>query len=174
MKFAKGTDKVFTIMYTVISVLLILIFILSIVYAGDIMNNISKHTLINSNYSADDITAGYKAIGGIFYGGIISFTASIVLYVIAIYTAIFALPLIIITIFAYIGMALYKKTRNPKHIRRNLIVKLIYTSIWTILSLIMTINDIGFVVVFVSLAVVLSILFAAVYGMRDHEYFAEY
>lgn len=169
MKFAKGTDKVFTIMYTVISVLLILIFILSIVYAGGIMNNISKHTLINSNYSADDITAGYRAIGGIF-----SFTASIVLYVIAIYTAIFALPLIIITIFAYIGMALYKKTRNPKHIRRNLIVKLIYTSIWTILSLIMTIKDIGFVVVFVSLAVVLSILFAAVYGMREHEYFAEY
>lgn len=166
MKFAKGTDKVFTIMYTVISVLLILIFILSIVYAGGIMNNISKHTLINSNYSADDITAGYRAI--------ISFTASIVLYVIAIYTAIFALPLIIITIFAYIGMALYKKTRNPKHIRRNLIVKLIYTSIWTILSLIMTIKDIGFVVVFVSLAVVLSILFAAVYGMREHEYFAEY
>ena len=169
MKFAKGTDKVFSIMYTVISVLLILIFILSIVYAGGIMNNISKHTLINSNYSADDITAGYRAIGGIF-----SFTASIVLYVIAIYTAIFALPLIIITIFAYIGMALYKKTRNPKHIRRNLIVKLIYTSIWTILSLIMTIKDIGFVVVFVSLAVVLSILFAAVYGMREHEYFAEY
>lgn len=169
MKFAKGTDKVFTIMYTVISVLLILIFILSIVYAGGIMNNISKHTLINSNYSADDITAGYRAIGGIF-----SFTASIVLYVIAIYTAIFALPLIIITIFAYIGMALYKKTRNPKHIRRNLIVKLVYTSIWTILSLIMTIKDIGFVVVFVSLAVVLSILFAAVYGMREHEYFAEY
>ena len=169
MKFAKGTDKVFTIMYTVISVLLILIFILSIVYAGGIMNNISKHTLINSNYSADDITAGYRAIGGIF-----SFTASIVLYVIAIYTAIFALPLIIITIFAYIGMALYKKTRNPKHIRRNLIVKLIYTSIWTILSLIMTIKDIGFVVVFVSLAVVLSILFAAVYGLREHEYFAEY
>lgn len=169
MKFAKGTDKVFTIMYTVISVLLILIFILSIVYAGGIMNNISKHTLINSNYSADDITAGYRAIGGIF-----SFTASIVLYVIAIYTAIFALPLIIITIFAYIGMALYKKPRNPKHIRRNLIVKLIYTSIWTILSLIMTIKDIGFVVVFVSLAVVLSILFAAVYGMREHEYFAEY
>lgn len=169
MKFAKGTDKVFTIMYTVISVLLILIFILSIVYAGGIMNNISKHTLINSNYSADDITAGYRAIGGIF-----SFTASIVLYVIAIYTAIFALPLIIITIFAYIGMALYKETRNPKHIRRNLIVKLIYTSIWTILSLIMTIKDIGFVVVFVSLAVVLSILFAAVYGMREHEYFAEY
>ena len=173
MKFAKGTDKVFTIMYTVISVLLILIFILSIVYAGGIMNNISKHTLINSNYSADDVTAGYRAIGGIFYGGI-SFTASIVLYAIAIYTAIFALPLIIITIFAYIGMALYKKTRNPKHIRRNLIVKLIYTSIWTILSLIMTIKDIGFVVVFVSLAVVLSILFAAVYGMREHEYFAEY
>ena len=169
MKFAKGTDKVFTIMYTVISVLLILIFILSIVYAGGIMNNISKHTLINSNYSADDITAGYRAIVGIF-----SFTASIVLYVIAIYTAIFALPLIIITIFAYIGMALYKKTRNPKHIRRNLIVKLIYTSIWTILSLIMTIKDIGFVVLFVSLAVVLSILFAAVYGMREHEYFAEY
>lgn len=166
MKFAKGTDKVFTIMYTVISVLLILIFILSIVYAGGIMNNISKHTLINSNYSADDITTGYRAI--------ISFTASIVLYAIAIYTAIFALPLIIITIFAYIGMALYKKTRNPKHIRRNLIVKLIYTSIWTILSLIMTIKDIGFVVVFVSLAVVLSILFAAVYGMREHEYFAEY
>lgn len=169
MKFAKGTDKVFTIMYTVISVLLILIFILSIVYADGIMNNISKHTLINSNYSADDITAGYRAIGGIF-----SFTASIVLYVIAIYTAIFALPLIIITIFAYIGMALYKKNRNPKHIRRNLIVKLIYTSIWTILSLIMTIKDIGFVVVFVSLAVVLSILFAAVYGMHEHEYFAQY
>ena len=98
----------------------------------------------------------------------------VLLYVLAVYAVLFGLPIVFITIFSYIRIILYKKTRNPKHIRRNLIVKLIYTSIWTILSLIMTIKDIGFVVVFVSLAVVLSILFAAVYGMREHEYFSEY
>lgn len=38
----------------------------------------------------------------------------------------------------------------------------------------MTIKDIGFVVIFVILAVVLSLLLAALYGMHDHEYFAEY
>ena len=64
--------------------------------------------------------------------------------------------------------------RNPKHIKRNLIVKIVYTAIWTILALIMTINDVGFVVMFVILAVVLSILFAALYGMTNHEYFSEY
>ena len=137
------------------------------------MNNAGGSIIKAGSYSPDDYTAGYRFMGHLFYGGL-SFTASVFLYIIAIYAALFALPLIIITIFAYIGMALYKKTHNPKHIRRNLIVKLIYTSIWTILSLIMTIKDIGFVVVFVSLAVVLSILFAAVYGMREHEYFSEY
>ena len=98
----------------------------------------------------------------------------VLLYVLAVYAVLFGLPIVFITIFSYIRIILYKKTRNPKHIRRNLIVKLIYTSIWTILSLIMTIKDIGFVVVFVSLAVVLSILFAAVYDMREHKYFAQY
>ncbi len=98
----------------------------------------------------------------------------VLLYVLAIYAVIFGLPIVVITIFSYVRIILYKKTRNPKHIRRNLIVKLIYTGIWTILSLIMTIKDIGFIVVFVLLAIVLSILFAAVYGMREHEYFAEY
>lgn len=96
------------------------------------------------------------------------------LYIIAIYAALFALPLIIITIFAYVGMALYKKTHNPKHIKRNLIVKIVYTAIWTILALIMTINDVGFVVMFVILALVLSLLFGALYGMTNHEYFSEY
>jgi uncharacterized membrane protein len=173
MKFAKGTDKVLTIIYTVISILLILAFILSLIYAGSLMNHAGSTALKTGNYSADDVTAGYQVIGNLFSGGL-SFTASVFLYIIAIYAAFFALPLVIITIFAYIGMALYKKTNNPKHIRRNLIVKIIYTCIWTILALIMAVNDVGFVVIFVILAFILSLLFGALYGMSDHEYFSEY
>lgn len=172
MKFAKRTDKVLTIIYTVISVLLIATFILLLIYAGGLMNN-AGGSIKTSSYSPDDITAGYRFIGSLFYGGLY-FTASVFLYIIAIYAALFALPLIIITIFAYVGMALYKKTQNPKHIKRNLIVKILYTAIWTILALILTINDVGFVVMFVILAVVLSILFVALYDMHEHEYFAEY
>ena len=37
MKFAKGTDKVLTIIYTVFSVLLIATFILLLIYAGGLM-----------------------------------------------------------------------------------------------------------------------------------------
>ncbi len=172
MKFAKRTDKVLTIIYTVISVLLIATFILLLIYAGGLMNN-AGGSIKTSSYSPDDYTAGYRFMGHLFYGGL-SFTASVFLYIIAIYAALFALPLIIITIFAYVGMALYKKTQNPKHIKRNLIVKIVYTAIWTILALIMTINDVGFVVMFVILAVVLSLLFSALYGMTNHEYFPEY
>lgn len=172
MKFAKRTDKVLTIIYTVISVLLIATFILLLIYAGGLMNN-AGGSIKTSSYSPDDYTAGYRFMGHLFYGGL-SFTASVFLYIIAIYAALFALPLIIITIFAYVGMALYKKTQNPKHIKRNLIVKIVYTAIWTILALIMTINNVGFVVMFVILAVVLSLLFSALYGMTNHEYFSEY
>lgn len=172
MKFAKRTDNVLTIIYTVISVLLIATFILLLIYAGGLMNN-AGGSIKTSSYSPDDITAGYRFIGSLFYGGLY-FTASVFLYIIAIYAALFALPLIIITIFAYVGMALYKKTHNPKHIKRNLIVKIVYTAIWTILALIMTINDVGFVVMFVILALVLSLLFGALYGMTNHEYFSEY
>ena len=39
MKFAKETDKVLTIIYTVFSVLLIATFILLLIYAGGLMNN---------------------------------------------------------------------------------------------------------------------------------------
>ena len=67
-----------------------------------------------------------------------------------------------------------RDSNNPKHIRRNLIVKIIYTGIWTVIALIMTIKDIGFVVIFAIPAIILSILIAAVYGMREHEYFPEY
>ncbi len=137
------------------------------------MNNAGGSINKAGSYSPDDYTAGYRFMGHLFYGGLY-FTASVFLYIIAIYAALFALPLIIITIFAYVGMALYKKTQNPKHIKRNLIVKIVYTAIWTILALIMTINDVGFVVMFVILAVVLSLLFSALYGMTNHEYFSEY
>ena len=173
MKFAKRTDMVMTIIYTVISILLIAAFVLSLIYANSMMNYFDAGKLNSSNYSPDDVAAGYRLLGLLFYGGF-SFAASLVLYVVAIYVAIFGLPLVIITIFAYIGMALFKKTKNPKHIRRNLIVKIIYTGIWTILALIMTIKDIGFVIIFAIPAVILSILIAAVYGMREHEYFSEY
>lgn len=172
MKFAKGTDKVLTIIYTVFSVLLIATFILLLISAGGLMNN-AGGSIKTGSYSPDDITAGYRFMGHLFYGGL-SFTASVFLYIIAIYAAFFALPLIIITVFAYVGMALYKKTQNPKHIKRNLIVKIVYTGIWTILALIIAINDIGFVVIFVIFAFILSLLFGALYGMSDHEYFSEY
>ena len=169
MKFAKKTDKVFTIIYTVISLLSIIILIVAAIYPGKFINNISG-MLSPANYQSYNINSLLSLMGHAYVGSV----SIVLLYVLAVYAVLFGLPIVFITIFSYIRIILYKKTRNPKHIRRNLIVKLIYTSIWTILSLIMTIKDIGFVVVFVSLAVVLSILFAAVYGMREHEYFAEY
>ena len=101
-------------------------------------------------------------------------TSIVLLYILAVLAVIIGLPVTVITIFAYIGIILYKATNNPKHIRRNLIVKIIYTGIWTVIALIMTIKDIGFVVIFAIPAIILSILIAAVYGMREHEYFPEY
>jgi len=169
MKFAKKTDKVFTIIYTVISLLSIIILIVAAIYPGKFINNIFG-MLSPANYQSYNVNSLLSLMGHAYVGSV----SIVLLYVLAVYAVLFGLPIVFITIFSYIRIILYKKTRNPKHIRRNLIVKLIYTSIWTILSLIMTIKDIGFVVVFVSLAVVLSILFAAVYGMREHEYFAQY
>ena len=75
MKFAKRTDKVLTIIYTVISVLLIATFILLLIYAGGLMNN-AGGSIKTSSYSPDDITAGYRFIGSLFYGGLY-FTASV-------------------------------------------------------------------------------------------------
>ena len=169
MKFAKKTDKVFTIIYTVISLLSIIILIVAAMYPGKFINNISG-MLSPANYQSYNVNSPLSLMVHAYVGSV----SIVLLYVLAVYAVLFGLPIVFITIFSYIRIILYKKTRNPKHIRRNLIVKLIYTSIWTILSLIMTIKDIGFVVVFVSFAVVLSILFAAVYGMREHEYFAQY
>ncbi|MBS5489457.1 MAG: hypothetical protein KHX32_05475 [Clostridiales bacterium] len=169
MKFAKKTDKVFTIIYTVISLLSIIILIVAAMYPGKFINNISG-MLSPANYQSYNVNSLLSLMVHAYVGSV----SIVLLYVLAVYAVLFGLPIVFITIFSYIRIILYKKTRNPKHIRRNLIVKLIYTSIWTILSLIMTIKDIGFVVVFVSLAVVLSILFAAVYDMREHKYFAQY
>lgn len=169
MKFAKKTDKVFTIIYTVISLLSIIILIVAAMYPGKFINNISG-MLSPANYQSYNVNSLLSLMVHAYVGSV----SIVLLYVLAVYAVLFGLPIVFITIFSYIRIILYQKTRNPKHIRRNLIVKLIYTSIWTILSLIMTIKDIGFVVVFVSFAVVLSILFAAVYGMREHEYFAQY
>ena len=169
MKFAKKTDKVFTIIYTVISLLSIIILIVAAMYPGKFINNISG-MLSPANYQSYNVNSLLSLMVHAYVGSV----SIVLLYVLAVYAVLFGIPIVFITIFSYIRIILYKKTRNPKHIRRNLIVKLIYTSIWTILSLIMTIKDIGFVVVFVSFAVVLSILFAAVYGMREHEYFAQY
>lgn len=169
MKFAKKTDKVFTIIYTVISLLSIIILIVAAMYPGKFINNISG-MLSPANYQSYNVNSLLSLMVHAYVGSV----SIVLLYVLAVYAVLFGLPIVFITIFSYIRIILYKKTRNPKHIRRNLIVKLIYTSIWTILSLIITIKDIGFVVVFVSFAVVLSILFAAVYGMREHEYFAQY
>ena len=169
MKFAKKTDKVFTIIYTVISLLSIIILIVAAMYPGKFINNISG-MLSPANYQSYNVNSLLSLMVHAYVGSV----SIVLLYVLAVYAVLFGLPIVFITIFSYIRIILYKKTRNPKHIRRNLIVKLIYTSIWTILSLIMTIKDIGFVVVFVSFAVVLSILFAAVYGMREHEYLAQY
>lgn len=169
MKFAKKTDKVFTIIYTVISLLSIIILIVAAMYPGKFINNISG-MLSPANYQSYNVNSLLSLMVHAYVGSV----SIVLLYVLAVYAVLFGLPIVFITIFSYIRIILYKKNRNPKHIRRNLIVKLIYTSIWTILSLIMTIKDIGFIVVFVSFAVVLSILFAAVYGMREHEYFAQY
>ena len=157
MKFAKKTDKVFTIIYTVISLLSIIILIVAAMYPGKFINNISG-MLSPANYQSYNVNSLLSLMVHAYVGSV----SIVLLYVLAVYAVLFGLPIVFITIFSYIRIILYKKTRNPKHIRRNLIVKLIYTSIWTILSLIMTIKDIGFVVVFVSFAVVLSILFAAV------------
>lgn len=169
MKFAIKTDKIFTIIYTVISVLSIIILVMAYIYPDKFINNL--YSSLNSiNYQTYSINNLFNLMGHAYIGSI----SMVILYVLAIYAVIIGLPVAIITIFAYIRIIAYKKTRHPKHIRRNLIVKIIYTGIWAVLSLIMTIKDIGSVIIFVVLAFILSILFAALYGMRDHEYFSEY
>ena len=70
MKFAKGTDKVLTIIYTVFSVLLIATFILLLIYAGGLMNNAGGSIIKAGSYSPDDYTAGYRFMGHLFYGGL--------------------------------------------------------------------------------------------------------
>lgn len=169
MKFAKKTDKIFTIIYTIISVLSIIILVMSHIYPDKFMNNLygSLNTINYKTYSLNNL---FNLMGHAYMGSI----SIVILYVLAIYAVIIGLPMAIITIFAYIRIIAYKKTQNPKHIKRNLIVKIVYTAIWTILALIMTINDVGFVVMFVILALVLSLLFSALYGMTNHEYFSEY
>lgn len=169
MKFAIKTDKIFTIIYTVISVLSIIILVMAYIYPDKFINNLYG-SLNSINYQTYSINNLFNLMGHAYIGSI----SMVILYVLTIYAVIIGLPVAIITIFAYIRIIAYKKTRHPKHIRRNLIVKIIYTGIWAVLSLIMTIKDIGSVIIFVVLAFILSILFAALYGMRDHEYFAEY
>lgn len=138
MKFAKKTDKVFTIIYTVISLLSIIILIVAAMYPGKFINNISG-MLSPANYQSYNVNSLLSLMVHAYVGSV----SIVLLYVLAVYAVLFGLPIVFITIFSYIRIILYKKTRNPKHIRRNLIVKLIYTSIWTILSLIMTIKGIG-------------------------------
>ena len=66
MKFAKGTDKVLTIIYTVFSVLLIATFILLLIYAGGLMNNAGGSIIKAGSYSPDD----YSHIAIVNYSGI--------------------------------------------------------------------------------------------------------
>ena len=166
MNFARKTDKVFTIIYTIISILSIIILIMTHIYPDKFFNNLyeSFSAINNKTFSINNL---FNLIGHIYMGS----TSIVLLYILAVLAVIIGLP---VTIFAYIGIILYKATNNPKHIRRNLIVKIIYTGIWTVIALIMTIKDIGFVVIFAIPAIILSILIAAVYGMREHEYFPEY
>lgn len=170
MNFAKKADLVMTIIYTIICVLLTLLFILSVVSANSVIDN---SAIDPSNYSADDVTAGYRLIGHMFTSGL-TFTAGIFLFFVAIIIGIIDFPLIIITIFAYIGIALYKKSNDSKHIKRNLIVKIVYTIIWTVFSLVLTINNTFYVVFFIASALILALLFSALYNMREHEYFPDY
>ena len=166
MNFARKTDKVFTIIYTIISILSIIILIMTHIYPDKFFNNLYE-SFSNKTFSINNL---FNLIGHIYMGS----TSIVLLYILAVLAVIIGLPVTVITIFAYIGIILYKATNNPKHIRRNLIVKIIYTGIWTVIALIMTIKDIGFVVIFAIPAIILSILIAAVYGMREHEYFPEY
>lgn len=169
MNFARKTNKVFTIIYTIISILSIIILIMTHIYPDKFFNNLygSFSAINNKTFSINNL---FHLIGHIYIGS----TSIVLLYILAVLAVIIGLPVTVITIFAYIGIILYKATNNPKHIRRNLIVKIIYTGIWTVIALIMTIKDIGFVVIFAIPAIILSILIAAVYGMREHEYFPEY
>ena len=112
MKFAKETDKVLTIIYTVFSVLLIATFILLLIYAGGLMNNAGGSIIKAGSYSPDDYTAGYRFMGHLFYGGL-SFTASVFLYIIAIYANIVIIISGKAKSAAYIAI-IYKKTDAVK------------------------------------------------------------
>ena len=56
MKFAKKTDKVFTIIYTVISLLSIIILIVAAMYPGKFINNISG-MLSPANYQSYNVNS---------------------------------------------------------------------------------------------------------------------
>ena len=144
MNFARKTDKVFTIIYTIISILSIIILIMTHIYPDKFFNNLyeSFSAINNKTFSINNL---FNLIGHIYMGS----TSIVLLYILAVLAVIIGLPVTVITIFAYIGIILYKATNNPKHIRRNLIVKIIYTrNMDNAIALIMTIKDIGFVVVF--------------------------
>lgn len=121
MNFARKTDKVFTIIYTIISILSIIILIMTHIYPDKFFNNLygSFSAINNKTFSINNL---FHLIGHIYIGS----SSIVLLYILAVLAVIIGLPVTVITIFAYIGIILYKATNNPKHIRRNLIVKIIY------------------------------------------------
>lgn len=107
MEFAKKTDKVFTIIYTIISILSIIILITASIYPGRFINNILG--LFSSNsYQTYNTNTLLNLMGHAYIG---SFSV-IILYILSIFAVICGLPLTVITIFSYIRMIVYRKTQN--------------------------------------------------------------
>lgn len=105
MKFAKKTDKVFTIIYTVISLLSIIILIVAAMYPGKFINNISG-MLSPANYQSYNVNSLLSLMVHAYVGSV----SIVLLYVLAVYAVLFGLPIVFITIFSYIRIILYKKT----------------------------------------------------------------
>ena len=80
MKFAKKTDKVFTIIYTVISLLSIIILIVAAMYPGKFINNISG-MLSPANYQSYNVNSLLSLMVHAYVGSV----SIVLLYVLAVY-----------------------------------------------------------------------------------------
>ena len=94
MNFARKTDKVFTIIYTIISILSIIILIMTHIYPDKFFNNLyeSFSAINNKTFSINNL---FNLIGHIYMGS----SSIVLLYILAVLAVIIGLPFTVITIF---------------------------------------------------------------------------
>ncbi len=134
MKFATKTDKVLTILYTIVCIFLLIVIGISVYYGLNLIHSASGY--INANTTQD----GYVVLFDLLAGGTTG-SIGLILLALAIIVGIYDFILLLVLIFAYIGYHNYKKKGTIQSIKHNLIVKLIYSGIQTTWLVINTIDN---------------------------------